>query len=79
MSRVVFDEQAISQINGHTEPSEVVDSAGNVVGFLLKPELFADYRLAWELHEAHLDELDRRIREEPSYTLQEIRDELGVK
>ncbi len=78
MSRIVVSDEQRSQVNGLAAPSEVCDASGNLLGYILSPELFAEYRAAWEREEAELDELDRRLEAKDVGTLQELWKELGV-
>ena len=46
MTRIVMNDEQRSLVNGHAAPSEVCDTSGNAVGYILSPELFAEYRAA---------------------------------
>lgn len=76
MKKITINEEQSAELNGFDIPSEVCDSAGKLVGYLISPAKYAELLTARE--ESNIAELDRRAQDPDVGTLQELWKELGV-
>ena len=77
MSKIILDDDLRKRLNGLTEPVELCDESGRVLGLITPYDDFIRETYEWAKTEVTDEELDRASQEPGGSTLAEFKKQMG--
>jgi hypothetical protein len=78
MSKITLDQTLKAKLNGLSEPLELCDERGQIVGHFLPEDTYRKFFYAWLKSQVTDEEIESLRREQGGKTLAEIKSSLGI-